>query len=255
LASPDIVSSFDMTTPFVFMMLMLTLILAWCILGFKETLLVANKDTNSSLKSIVDFLPVFKNQVLIALFIAWTFWNCGWWLFEAYLPTFLQQLWSYEPRDIGNFIGRMGTSYAVVQFLVLYLNTKRNTEDTYKYFLFLAGLSVIGLGFAQEPWHLIASTTLWVIAAAFVLPIFATKFSNSAGADNQGQIMGLMSSVQSISTVLMMLIGGLLFVIGARIPIIVGGVLLVICWGFSFITVNQRSKLSDQQATPATQET
>lgn len=153
-----------------------------------------------------------------------------------------------NPEISAIFIGRMGTSYAIVQFM--YLNTKRNTENTYKYILFLAGLSIFGLGFSQEPWHLIATFTLWVIAAAFVLPIFATKFSNSAGAENQGQIMGLMSSVQSISIGLMMLIGGPLFVIGPRIPIIIGGFHLVLCWGYSFISVNNRSELDDEQAAP-----
>lgn len=231
LSQSSIVSWFNYSTPFWFITLLLSLCLIMNLFMYKETLTKKIDGKIAFFDDLLDFSIVLKHKQLLYAFLIWTLFVSGWWLFEAYLPTFLQVQWSFNPGMIGTFLGSMGAGYATVQLLVL----KRVSKATPYYLvvgsLAISGLAVMLIAACHSLSQLILVIGFYVVSMAFALPGLITSISNLGQHDNQGHIMGMTSSLQAFATVAMMLIGGPLFSIDEKLPIVGGGLLLVIAWG------------------------
>ena len=230
LSQSSVVSWFNYATPF--WILTVLLVVAWLItiFFFQETIKVKQPMQGSLLNQFQGFTQAISHPSLRWGFIVWSTFVAGWWLFEAYLPTFLQQQWLMNPAHIGTYLGCMGLTYAMTQLLVLRRIGQSHPHKLVKHSLYLAGAAVMGLAVVHTLWALIAVTGLYVVSMAFALPGLITSVSNLASEDEQGQVMGLIASLQAIMTVSMMLLGGVLVAQSYAIPILGGGALLILSW-------------------------
>lgn len=230
LSSSSIVSWFSYTTPFWVIAGLLLILLALTQFWFKETLLEPKKEKVYLLAGIKQVHQAFTLEKLRIAFIAWFIFVSGWWLFEAFLPTYLQQRFNFSPARIGDFLASMGGTYVLFQLLVVQRFTKLKPANMVKGTLVLSGVSVLGLAFVNSILALHIMITIFVCAQGFALPGLIISIANLADAKNQGQIMGMISSIQAIATVAMMMIGGWLDSFGLDVTVIGGGVLLILSW-------------------------
>lgn len=230
LSSSSIVSWFSYSTPFWVITGLLIGLLLLTQFWFKETLLEPKNEKVDLFAGIKQIHHAFTLKNLRLAFAVWFIFVCGWWLFEAFLPTYLQQRFQFTPAQIGDFLATMGGTYVLFQLLVVQRFTKLKPSMMVKSTLILSGASVVGLAFAQSIITLHIMITIFVCAQGFALPGLIISISNLADAKNQGQIMGMISSIQAIATVAMMMIGGWLDSFGLTVTVIGGGALLILAW-------------------------
>ena len=83
------------------------------------------------------------------------------------------------------------------------------------------------------PLFIIASIILGVVNNT-VQTLLPTILSEEADAKSQGTIMGLNASYQSIGMIIGPILGGLIATIAIPLPFLIGGLLVLVCFGLSF---------------------
>jgi DHA1 family tetracycline resistance protein-like MFS transporter len=122
----------------------------------------------------------------------------------------------------------VGLLSALMQGVLIGPLTRRFGEER----LMLAGLVLIALGllvlpFARELAALIVALTALALGMGAMQPSLNSLISRRAGADEQGEIMGVAQSVGSLSRVLGPIIAGSLFAeIGRGSPFLLGAALV-----------------------------
>ncbi|MGQ3892019.1 MFS transporter [Legionella sp. CNM-4043-24] len=223
-------------TPFILMSLILGLLSIYTFFGFQETLNVKSNDKVYILSGVKQIVEAFTNKRMRVPFIMWTVFVAGWWLFEAFLPAYLLKVFNFTPGQIGKFLASMGATYAFFQFLIVRPASKwLKPEVMVKYSLIISGLSVISIYFAQNIIMLHVTISLFVGSMAFALPGLISSISNLVDENEQGKIMGTISSIQAMSTVFVMSLGGLVDSFGITSTVVGGGVLLLISWALFII--------------------
>lgn len=219
-------------TSFWLMALLLLILIIYTMLFYKDTLIKVNKSEKIHLLSgVAQIIESFTSKEMRLPFLIWTIFVAGWWLFEAFLPVYLLKRFNFSSGDIGNFLASMGATYALFQYLVVNKIAKRiSPELMVKRSLIVSALAVLGIPFVSTVLELHIVITIFVTSMGFALPGLITSISNLAGKENQGQIMGNISSMQALATVLMMMIGGYLDNSGIYVSIIGGGILLFVSW-------------------------
>ncbi len=134
----------------------------------------------------------------------------------------------WGPRPIGFVFFYVGLLSALMQGVLIGPLTRRFGEER----LMLAGLVLIALGllvlpFARELAALIVALTALALGMGAMQPSLNSLISRRAGADEQGEIMGVAQSVGSLSRVLGPIIAGSLFAeIGRGSPFLLGAALV-----------------------------
>jgi DHA1 family tetracycline resistance protein-like MFS transporter len=218
-------------TPFWVMSTLLILVLIYTIVFYKETLSEFKHNKLNLLSNFLEIREAFTDVKLRSAFFVWFVFVAGWWLFEAFLPAYLLQVFNFSSARIGTFLASMGATYALFQFLVVQKVAKKvSPKSMVKYSLIFSALAVIGIAFSKNIILLHILITLFVTTMGFALPGLITSISNLESKENQGKIMGMISSIQAIATVVVMMFGGYLDNSNIALTVIGGGVLLLISW-------------------------
>lgn len=232
LSDTTISTLFKISTPYWLECILLAIAILVTLVFYKET--KQNKISTSNvdvLEGVKNILFAFKNKKMRTAFFLWAIFVAGWWLFESYLPTYLMEVFSFKSSEIGLFLASMGATFTITSlFIVKPLASKFKTENLVKYFLCLTSLGVFGIAFATNRLELHIAITIFVVTMGFALPGLTTTISNCASSEEQGQTMGMISSIQAFMTVFVMMVGGSLFSINRYFTTISGAVLFLICW-------------------------
>lgn len=198
---------------------------------------ISNNDQNKSF---------MNNSMLRNSFIVWAIFVAGWWLFESFMPSFLFRKFHLNTSSIGYILSFNGVVYALFQYLVVQrIASKIKPSSMVLYSTVFAGLSIITLAFVTSIFQIYFVMTIFVLTMGFCIPGIITSISNLASKEEQGKVMGIIGSVQAITTVLVMLAGGILQSVDVNITIITGGILMIISWLLFtiFLLKNSRGEL------------
>jgi DHA1 family tetracycline resistance protein-like MFS transporter len=243
LSDSSLISWFTYTTPFWVISGFLTGILLLTMFWFRETLQNPKKEKIEILAGVKQIHEAFLLPKFKTAFVVWFVFVSGWWLFEAFLPTYLLQSFNFTPAQIGNFLASMGGTYALFQVLVVQRFTNLKPSSMVKWTLLIAGLSVIGIAFVNSVFALHIMITLFVTSMGFAMPGLITSISNLASPAEQGQVMGISSSIQALATVVMMMMGGWLESFGLTVTVVGGGVLLIAAWVIFMFHFSNQNRL------------
>jgi MFS family permease len=161
---------------------------------------------------LVFFLAILAFAGMEATFALWAMAQFGW-----------------GPAQIGYVFAYIGVLTAVMQGGLIGRLTARFGEER----LLVAGLTLIALGlvllaFAYDLALLLVAVTGLAVGMGAMQPSLNSLISRRAGAEEQGEVMGVAQSVGSLSRVLGPLLAGMLFAgIGRDSPFIFGMVLVV----------------------------
>lgn len=240
LTDTNVINWFGPSVPFLFFAGILCLEL--CLVVF------CYKNTNSKKIAVAINLFDGMQQIYRALtarkirsaFSVWFFFVAGWWLFESFMPSFLLERFNFSTSTIGLLLAFNGALYAIFQYAVVQrIANKINPIRMVVFFTPLTGLAIISMAYVTNTHQLYMAMIVFVLAMGFCIPGLITSISNMAEDNEQGQMMGMIGSVQALATVLVMFAGGYIHALNINSTTIGGGCLIIISWLiFTAISMN-----------------
>ncbi|PHM67738.1 multidrug transporter [Xenorhabdus stockiae] len=218
-------------TPFVIMAVIFALLFIYTLVTYPDTLEKHTQEKINAFSGLVQIAKAYSHTNLRMAFTIWTVFVAGWWLFESFLPAYLLDIYSFSSFQIGSFLAIMGATYALFQYLVVRRVAKvTKPENMVRYSLVVSSLAVIAISMVSNVIYLHIFITLFVTSMGFALTGLISCISNLAPENEQGEIMGSISSIQALATLIVMLAGGFLDTTNIRVTVVGGGLLLLMSW-------------------------
>jgi MFS family permease len=168
---------------------------------------------------LIFFLAILAFGGMEAVFALWAMAQFGW-----------------GPEQIGYIFTYVGVLSAVMQGGLIGRLTARFGEEK----LLIAGLSLIALGLVAIPLAhdlpvLVVAVSCLALGMGAMQPSLNSLISRRAGAEEQGEVMGVAQSIASLSRVLGPLLAGALFAgLGRDAPFLAGMALVVVAAALGF---------------------
>jgi MFS transporter, DHA1 family, tetracycline resistance protein len=216
--------TWSFATPFLFAMICSAINLILVIFWFSETHHIRRKVQLSLILGLKNLKKAFEVPSLGSLFLCFFFFCVGWSFYWEFIPVTWIQQYGLIPSQIGNFFAYGAAFYALSSGLLI-----RPIVSKFKPLpvLFVA---LFLLTFAIFPLLLHSNINIfWIyipiqqFLIALVFPTTATIISNSVKEDSQGEIMGVLQSVDSFAFGVSPLLAGVFVGFSTQAPIIVSG--------------------------------
>ncbi|GLR17034.1 MFS transporter [Portibacter lacus] len=231
MADNTVVSWFNHSVPFIFTagLTLVNIILVQFI--FKETLKVKKQGKVNVLAGVFNIVKSFKIPNLRGIFSVVLLFSIGFTFYTQYFSVYLIEEFGWSEKEIGFLYGWVGIWLAITQGLIV-----RKLSFKYKpKFLLFRSMPIVALGVCL----LLLPTVGWVfylinpiiaIGIGITSPNLTTVVSEQAGPEQQGEILGINQSMQSLGNLIPAIIGGILASMGTIFPLIASGLFVIIAW-------------------------
>jgi len=238
LSDPTLVSSFNATTPFIFAAILSFINVISILLFFPETL--TNKNHTLKIKWSRSFSNVYHaaiNKELRVLFGTVFLFTAGFTFFTTFFSVFLIDRFNFTQGNIGDFFAYVGLWIAFTQiFLTGRLSAKYPAYKIIRYGILATGIATFLYFIPQAWWHLLFIVPIFAIGNALMQANITALISRSAGAEIQGEVLGINSSVAALAMSFPPILSGFIAAsISPYAPILVAGSIVVISGIFFWI--------------------
>jgi len=232
LADDSIVTWFDSSTPFWFTTL-LTLINIICVQYlFRETLKEKGNREISLTTGIQNILYSFRMPNLRSIFSVALLFSLGFTFFTQFFAVALIEKFDYSESDIGLFYAWVGIWLVFTQGFLVRVLAKKNYQPTTLLKITMLTLS-IGLLLVLFPndvtWEYFIAPII-AISHGITTPNLLSTISAQASPSQQGSILGINQSMQSIGAAFPPIIGGYLTSLDFHYPLIASAAIVFIAW-------------------------
>jgi MFS transporter, DHA1 family, tetracycline resistance protein len=225
LADPELVSWFNFETPFWFAAILCVLNVFLVVRYFYETLKTPSDKPANMWQGIENIGKAFRNKQLRIIFLVVFLLTFGFSIFTQFLQVFLIQKFSFSQSNIGDFFAYIGIWIAFTQgFLTRRLSAKFPPIRAVKIFMFTLSGALILLLLPDKAWMLYLVSPLIAMSQGLISPNLQTIVSNSGGASEQGEILGINQSVQSLAQAIPPVMAGFIVSINMNLPILTASV-------------------------------
>lgn len=196
---------------------------------FQETNLQLKKRTVSWIAGILNIKKAFHLKGLRILFLVIFFFIFGWSFFYEFIPVTWITEYNFTAAHIGMLYAYGSAFYALsAGFLIRFFVNKFKPFSVLFYSLLFLGCYIFILLIKPAPiWLWLYSP--WIqFFIALIFPTSTTLVSNSVDSSSQGEVLGVMQSIQSAGFVVSPLISGTLLGISTQMPVIVGGLAMLL---------------------------
>jgi predicted MFS family arabinose efflux permease len=215
--------SLGMTTPFMATACAFFMNLVLIYFFFSETN-TSKKNTPITITTgLENFAKAFRLDGVKTLFLVAGIFCFGWAVFYEFLPLFWISNYKFSPNEVGNLFAFGSATYALCSGLLIRPVLRR--WRPYSVFSFSLGMhGLIMLSVLLSP----PSAYMWLFVAGFNLfsaltfPTYITLVSNSAEANSQGEVLGILESVHGVAYGLSPLVAGWSIGIHLLAPVILG---------------------------------
>lgn len=226
--------------PFLFAMAFALINLILVIFWFDETHHLRRTIQLSLLLGLKNLKQAFHIPILRALFLSFFFFCVGWSFYWEFVPVIWIEEYHLNPSQVGNFYAYGAAFYAVSSGLLI-----RPIVNRFRPFsVFFLALVLLALAIFPLLLHTNIDV-FWIYIpiqqylAALIFPTGAAIVSNSVKEDAQGEIMGILQSVDSFAFGSSPLLAGLFVGFNMRMPIIISGTCMLLA---SLVLVNNYRK-------------
>ena len=224
LSDPEVVSWFTPSLPFWIAagLGVLNLALLWRL--FPETLEEPDDAEVSAGLAFRRVKEAFERPNLRAAYLTELLFLAGFTFFTTFFNVLLVERLGYDQSDIGLFFTALGAGFFVVQTLLVEpIRQWLGAVWTLRIALFGIAGTIAAIAFVQETWQLYALVPLFALTNGVVGPNLAALVSRQASDAEQGRVLGIRSSVQSLGRSGPPFLAGPLAAVGsAATPILVG---------------------------------
>ncbi len=231
LSDATISSYFSFETPFIVAALLCVLNIFLVRKYFFETLKESSDKPFNLLQGFYNIGKAFRTKSFRVLFIVTFFGVFGFSLFTQFLQIFFIEKFNYSVSDIGFFFAFVGLWIAITQGFLLGKIRKKLSETQIVRFA-VPCLSVILLLyiFPSKSAYLFALAPFVAIFQGLYRPNLQAIISNTASANEQGEILGINQSVQSIAMTIPPVLAGFIVSMNVHLPIILASVFTFIAF-------------------------
>jgi len=231
LSNPDIHPSFNLSTPFLAILIINFFNLVLLAKYFDEPLKSFNKSKISLIAGIQNLYRAFSEKQWRALFLSALFVYFGLFFFLQFFQVILIDRFEYTIMQQGMTLAFCGLIMASAQGVLLPRLTNRFPVNK----LILVFLPVLALGFvlltmAYSHWMLFISLVLLISAQGICTPGLLAMISNKAGDNVQGATIGINQSIQAFASALPPLIASAIVARYLDFPLVFGAVASVIAF-------------------------
>ena len=236
LSNPELVSWFNATTPFWFAAILSFLNTFSVLFFFNETLKEKTKEKIKLAQSFVNIKAALLSQKFRSFFVTSFLYQAGFTFFTTFFGVFLIKYLGYDQGGIGLYFAFIGVCIVITQVTFTGPIGKRVPMLTIiSAALFLLTATLVALAFARSSMFLYLVTIPQCVAIGLIMANLTAVISSNAGADEQGKVLGLNSSVQAIAQAIPPVISGYLAAsLSASAPIFTSAVFVLIA-AFCFV--------------------
>jgi DHA1 family tetracycline resistance protein-like MFS transporter len=203
------------------------------ILFFEETFVTKTETTKLSLSSLSlgvrNIKKAFQLPQLQTIFLI-VFIACfGWSFYWEFTPVTWINSYGFDTVTIGNFYAYGAIVYAVsCGLLIRPIVSRYSNQHILCYALAGTGFAIGMLLFHTDESWLWFYIPLQQFAIALFWPTAAAVISNSVGENIQGEILGVMHSIEALAFAVSPLIAGSLLGLSTLMPIVIGGACMLL---------------------------
>jgi DHA1 family tetracycline resistance protein-like MFS transporter len=216
----------------------------WVAKSFEETYVRKTSGKKHDLKQdLKDIVRLSKIPTMSAWLWITLLFYFGWGFFVLFYPALLIQRFQFDQSHIGMLSG-----YLSVFWLICSTMLNRGLAERYKPQAFvllclpIAGLIAMVLAFTISiDWWYLTFPFMAICGAAVWINILAL-ISNLAGKDNQGKVFGVSQSLMSLAMFVSPILSGTLAAFDNRIPMAIGGVVLLTAGAFASLYYFKRRR-------------
>lgn len=231
LVSSDIVSWFDASTPLWFTAAFTIVNMIYVHIQFPETFTpTATKEPTlmAGIHNLQKAIKLVNMRVILLTIFLQAF---GWSFFMQFNQVYLLDKFNFSPKDLGIVFAYIGIWVVITQGGINRLVVKRFAPPQ------ILRLSIIGLSITiilvlipNQPYMLYLVNPFIAIFQGLTQPNQTSIVSSLASKENQGEILGIQQSLQSLAFTVPPLIAGFLLNIDVRLPMLVASFITLLAW-------------------------
>lgn len=232
LADPTILSWFNAATPFFFAATLAFLNLLFVLFAFPETLRAKRNTKVSMFTGIENIGKAFRLSHLRTIFLVVFLITVGFNFFTQFFQVFLISKFDYKISQIADIFAFIGIWIVVAQGALQRPLSKKYAP------LSIIRISALFLGMTL-PLLLLPTESRYIF---YVLPFIAmfqgltqpninSIVSSQAGKDEQGQILGINQSIQSLGMAIPPIIASYINIVNINLPIATASFCVLLGWG------------------------
>ena len=228
-SAKNLASWFGYETPFLLAALLAMLNALYLYFSFTEVAPVRSDVPVKISKGFVLFISAFTERKFRLLSFAFFGFVLAWSLYFQAISWFFMENYHYSSGKIGIFIGFIGVVFVFATTFVERAAVKIFDDEIKTFLFFVAVMAIANIGCAFTASEM--SQYIWVIFNAtsdvICYTVSLSLFSNLAGKESQGWIMGVAGSLGAITWTVGGVISGPLGYINIRVPLLMAGMLCV----------------------------
>lgn len=240
LADPTLVSWFNPVVPLLFVagLTVINLLLVW--FQFPETLKERKQTKLNAFSGFKNIAAAFQSPNLRKIFLVALLISLGFTFFTQFFGVYLIQEFGWQERQIGFLFGWVGIWLAITQGLIVRRMSGIVLPSRVLQFS-IAGIaiSIALLLVPKEAWLFYLIHPLIAITYGLTSPNLTSVISDQAGPQEQGKILGINQSMQSVGQFFPPIIAGYLNALDARFPLVASAALMAVAW-LAFMVVSKR---------------
>ncbi len=246
LADPDNVSWFTYSTPFwcasLLSLFNVGLIWRW----FNETLRYPQSDLRITFMGGIHYIrSAFARPELRTILGVVFLTMVGFTFFTQFFQVYIISRFHYRQVDIGEMYAYIGIWIALTQgVLTRLLARKFPPVAILRLSIFFLGLGFFCLLLPQQSLYLYVVLPIVAVAQGITMPNATALVSNAVTLQDQGEILGINQSVQSIAFALPPVIAGVMTAIDIRLPILLASFFAFFAWIVFIIVFHVSEKKS-----------
>lgn len=232
LADPNIVSWFNAATPFWFASILTILNLVFVFIAFPETLKEKRHTPVSMLTGMRNIGKAFQLTHLRTIFLVVFLITLGFNFFTQFFQVFLIHKFNYTISQIADIFAYIGIWIVFAQGgLQRPLSKKFSPLSILQISAILLGIVLPMLLVPTEPKYIFFVLPFIAIFQGLTQPNITSVVSSQAGKDEQGQILGINQSIQSLGMAIPPIIASYITAININLPILTASLCIIMGWG------------------------
>lgn len=237
LSDPSVVSWFNAATPFWFAAGLSFLNVLSVVFLLPETLKTKSSKLSLHLaKSVQNIFKAIKIPNMKVVFSTVFLLQAGFTFFTTFFSVFLITKFGFNQNSVGNYFSFVGIWIAFSQAVVTRKVSKYFSEKQILRFSIVAtGIFILAQFLPTTVFGLLVIVPFFAIVNGLSQANIMSLVSRSAGAEIQGEILGINASVSALAQTIPPILSGFIAAsIGATVPIFVSGVTIILA-GLVFI--------------------
>ncbi|MEZ4775516.1 MAG: MFS transporter [Bacteroidia bacterium] len=240
LADSTVVSWFDHETPFWFTAALTIINTLLVHFRFKETLKEKQESEISLAKGFKNIATSMTSPRLRVIFTVVLLLSLGFSFFTQFFSVLLIDKFGFTEKNIGLVFGWVGIWLAFTQgFTVRKLSKKFSSRQILNFTPFFLGIALATILIPDQAWWLFVITPFTASFQGITAPNLTTVISEQATARQQGEILGINQSVQSLGQMIPPVIAGYLNTLNGNFPILAAAA-FTLCGGLVYVFVFQK---------------